>query len=159
MADNKTRVNWNGDARDLDLPETTVTEIGPGHFLVRSADTTFEVFETNGRLSNGLTLDQVELDVESPRERIIRERFQMSGASAAARTGKHIVKAPMPGLVRVVSTRIDDAVERTTTLLVLEAMKMENNIAAGVSGRVVRVLVEQGRSVDKNSPLVEIELT
>jgi biotin carboxyl carrier protein len=159
LADNLTRVYWNGEPRDLELPESSVTEVEPGHFIVRTGDRVEEVFEANGRLSNGRTLDQVELVVESNRERVIRERFQSTGTTGAAKSGTHVVKAPMPGLVRTVSTRIDDAVERTTTLLVLEAMKMENNISAGVAGKVVRVLVEQGKSVDKNSPLVEIELT
>lgn len=140
-------------------PAAEVTEIRPGHYLVRIGDAVHEVFESDGRLSNGLTLDQVEITVETAREKIIRERFQASGSVGATKSGTHVVKAPMPGLVRSVNATIDDLVERATTLLVLEAMKMENNIAAGVKGKVVKVLVEQGKSVEKNSPLIEIELT
>jgi biotin carboxyl carrier protein len=69
------------------------------------------------------------------------------------------IKAPMPGLVLNVMIAVDQEVSKGDNLLILEAMKMENNISAGVAGKVVRVLVEQGKSVDKNSPLVEIELT
>jgi biotin carboxyl carrier protein len=159
LSNETTRITWNGEARDVTTDKAGVTEIAPGHFLVRTGEETQEVFEVGGALSNGLTLDSVEISVETARERIIRERFQSSTASAATKTGMHVVKAPMPGLVRAVHTAIDDVVERATTLLVLEAMKMENNIAAGVVGKVVKVLVEQGRSVEKNSPLVEIEFS
>ena len=159
MTNEPTRIDWNGEPRDLTIADAIVTELAPGHYLVRVGDRVTEVFESNGQLSNGTTLDGSAVTVETAREKIIRERFQSSEGAGAAKSGVHVVKAPMPGLVRAINAAQDDLVERATTLLVLEAMKMENNIAAGVKGRIVKVLVEQGKSVEKNSPLVEIELS
>ena len=153
------RVQWNGAWREIPLAECEVTELGPRHYSVSHEGKHFEVFALpDGRLSDGLALDGIELKTESERERIIRERFQGAGPSGTVRTGTHVIRAPMPGLLRAVKVAPGEEVERTTTVLVLEAMKMENNILAGVKGRVARVLVTEGSSVEKNAPLLEIEL-
>ena len=159
------RIEWNGEVRDILLPEFEITELSPGHYLVSGDGAMFEIFEhsrtANGpiRLSDGQFLDGVEIKMESARERIIRERFQGNAPKGTVRTGAHVIKAPMPGLVRSVKITVGDLVEIHSTLLVLEAMKMENNILAGAKGRILKVLVGQGSSVEKNAALVEIELT
>ncbi|HEY3873975.1 MAG TPA: biotin/lipoyl-containing protein [Candidatus Kapabacteria bacterium] len=152
------RISWNGEWREIPLAETDVTEIGEGHFLVTIENRQVEVFALpDGRLSDGLALDGTELKIETERERIIRERFQQSGPSGTVRMGTHVVKAPMPGLVRSIKVQQGDAVERATTVVVLEAMKMENSILAGAKGRIKTVFATEGNSVEKNAPLLEIE--
>ena len=160
MSDNKTvRVSWNGEWADVPLAECQIKEIAPGHFLVTHGDHQAEIFALpDGRLSDGHSLDGLEISVESEPEKLIRERFQGGSLKGTVQTGSHVIKAPMPGLVRAVRVTAGDLVERGSTLLVLEAMKMENNILAGANGRVERVLVQEGNSVDKNARLVEIEL-
>jgi biotin carboxyl carrier protein len=153
------RIEWNGEWRESALGNYDVVELAPGHFLVSSGDENFEIFASrDGRLSDGGAIDGVEIKIETERERIVRERFQVTQLAGAVRTGSHVVKAPMPGLVRAVMVAAGDLVEANTTLLVLEAMKMENNILAGVKGRVDKILVEEGSSVEKNAKLIEIEL-
>ncbi len=155
----KQRFRWNDEWREIAFCEREITELAPGHFLVASENERFEVFALpDGTLSDGSALDGVSLGIESERDRIIRERFQDNALSGTIQTGVHVVKAPMPGLVRAVSVRPGDEVERTTTVLILEAMKMENNILASARGHVKRVLVEAGSSVEKNASLLEIEL-
>jgi biotin carboxyl carrier protein len=153
------RFRWNGEWRDILLAECEVTELAPGHFLVVSASGSFEVFALpDGTLSDGNAIEGVSLGIESERERIIRVRFQGTTLSGTIQAGSYVIKAPMPGLVRAVNVRPGDEVERTSIVLILEAMKMENNILANAKGRVTRVLVEQGSSVEKNASLIEIEL-
>jgi len=126
---------------------------------VVSASGSFEVFALpDGTLSDGNAIEGVSLGIESERERIIRVRFQGTTLSGTIQAGSYVIKAPMPGLVRAVNVRPGDEVERTSIVLILEAMKMENNILANAKGRVTRVLVEQGSSVEKNASLIEIEL-
>jgi biotin carboxyl carrier protein len=137
------RIQINGEWREIDASELKVEPLAPDHFLVWDGDSAFEVFETDGKLSDGHSLDRADVHYESERERIVRE---------------HFVKAPMPGMIRAVHVSAGDIVERDATLVVLEAMKMENNILAGVSGRVTKVHASEGKSVDKNAVLVEIEL-
>ncbi|HWF43959.1 MAG TPA: biotin/lipoyl-containing protein [Candidatus Kapabacteria bacterium] len=152
------RIEWNGEPRDVSIPELKVTALAPGHFLVSNGSRVEEIFIADGKLSDGHALDGIAITIETERERIIRERFQGSASGGTVHTGARVIKAPMPGLVRSVKVTAGDLVKRDSTLLVLEAMKMENNILAGVAGRVERVLVGEGSSVEKNAALIEIEL-
>jgi biotin carboxyl carrier protein len=154
----KKLVTIDGAPVEVDVQQSTVIQLGQGHYQVRTGNTVAEVFEQNGKLSNGNTLDGVSVSVESDRSRILRERFggDKLGAGAAATAGSHIVKAPMPGLVRALSVSLGDIVTKNSTLLVLEAMKMENNINAAVGGRIEKIFIEAGTSVEKNTKLIEI---
>ncbi|MCS7001767.1 MAG: biotin/lipoyl-binding protein [Dehalococcoidia bacterium] len=80
---------------------------------------------------------------------------QLSGV-APRRTGG-VIKAPMPGLVKAVLAQPGDVVERGTRLVVLEAMKMENDLAAPESGTVKEVKVSAGDKVDQGQVLVVLE--
>lgn len=65
--------------------------------------------------------------------------------------------APMPGLVLSVPVAVGEAVSRGQTLLVLEAMKMKNDLRAGRDGVVKAILVAPGDQVRYGEPLVEFE--
>jgi len=65
--------------------------------------------------------------------------------------------APMPGLVRSVNIAEGEAVMKSQTLLVLEAMKMEIRIQAPRDGIVKKLLVKQGQTVEREQVLIEIE--
>lgn len=159
MKNQKQRFEWNDEWREILPANAEITELAPGHYLVASENSRFEVFVLpDGTLSDGCALDGVSLRAETERERIIRDRFQAMTVSGTNQAGSVVIKSPMPGLVRAVKVQPGDRVERTTTVLVLEAMKMENNILASVNGHVKKILVEEGSSVEKNAGLVEIEV-
>lgn len=65
--------------------------------------------------------------------------------------------APMPGTVLKVLVKVGDKVEHGQPLLVLEAMKMENNINAASAGVVAAIAVNPGQSVDTGQLLLTIE--
>ena len=154
------RIQIDGEWRDIESSALRVEPLAPDHFLVWDGNTPFEVFANNDLFSDGHSLNGLEVKVESQRERIIRERFgDIGGVGKGIASGIHIVKAPMPGMVRAVPVRVGDAVERHSTLVVLEAMKMENNILAGMNGRVIKVHASEGTSVEKNGILIEIEIS
>lgn len=67
-----------------------------------------------------------------------------------------LVRAPMPGLVLRVEVVAGQHVLAGGGLVVLEAMKMENEIRSPGPGRVTAVLVEPGQAVEKGAPLVEV---
>lgn len=67
------------------------------------------------------------------------------------------VTSPMPGLVLDVQVKVGDTVEKDQALLVLEAMKMENVIAAPNDGIIAAVEVSAQDKVDKNQVLVRFE--
>ena len=64
--------------------------------------------------------------------------------------------APMPGIVVSILAKEGAQVEVGTTVLVMEAMKMENNISAHRSGTVRKVLVKVGQEVENGQALIEI---
>jgi biotin carboxyl carrier protein len=78
-------------------------------------------------------------------------------AAAAGPSGPAPVVAPMPGLVVRVTAAEGDEVEPGQGLVVMEAMKMENELRAPGKGRVKRVLVSPGTAVEKGAVLVEME--
>jgi len=78
-------------------------------------------------------------------------------AGAAGPSGPRPVKAIMPGIVREVLVGVGDEVEAGQSLLILEAMKMQNEIRADRAGTVKRVHVSPEDTVEKGARLVEIE--
>jgi biotin carboxyl carrier protein len=78
-------------------------------------------------------------------------------ARPAAAAGAGAVKAPLPGVVLSIPVKVGDAVKAADTVLVLEAMKMENAIHAGRDGKVASISVNPGDSVLEGTVLVTIE--
>lgn len=66
------------------------------------------------------------------------------------------LKAPLPGTITSVNVNVGDAVNAGDTVVVLEAMKMQNNIEAENSGTVKQILVKQGDAVLEGATLVVI---
>lgn len=79
-------------------------------------------------------------------------------SSAPPRRSDGRVKAPIPGLITQVLVAPDQTVEIGQAVVVLEAMKMENELHAPTSGRVRAIHVTPGQSVLRNDVLIEIEL-
>ncbi len=77
--------------------------------------------------------------------------------AAAAAGGAGAVKCPLPGTVLAVKVAVGDKVAPGQTLVVLEAMKMENNIDADRAGVVKQILVQQGATVMEGDNLIVIE--
>lgn len=102
-----------------------------------------------------------ELDVAGARHRaeVVDDRTRairaMTGQSAAPK-GPAAIKAPMPGLVTRIEVEAGDSVRAGQGIVVIEAMKMENELRADADGIVDRVLVEAGQAVEKGAVLVQM---
>lgn len=77
-------------------------------------------------------------------------------APAAAPAGGETVNAPMPGNILAVNVTVGQAVKKGDVLLVLEAMKMENEIMSPVDGTVTSVAVTKGATVETGAVLCVI---
>jgi acetyl/propionyl-CoA carboxylase alpha subunit len=84
-------------------------------------------------------------------------RARDAGAHGAQDAGPQRITAPMPGKVVRVLAKAGDEVKARQGLVVVEAMKMENELRAARDGRVREVLVSEGQSVDAGTPLVIVE--
>ena len=67
-----------------------------------------------------------------------------------------VIESPMPGNIMNIKVKKGDRVEKGQVVLILEAMKMENDIVAESTGTVSKILVEVGSSVQAGAPLIEI---
>jgi pyruvate carboxylase subunit B len=92
-------------------------------------------------------------EVVDERTRVIREMT----AVAAGPAGPTPVRAPMPGMVVRVEVAEGDGVRAGQGVVIIEAMKMENELCAEGAGVVVGVRVREGQAVEKDQILVDIE--
>ena len=80
-----------------------------------------------------------------------------AAAPAAAAVNGHAIKTPLPGVIIDVKVNVGDAVKKGDTVVVLEAMKMENNINADRDGKVTAVQIAKGDTVADGAVLIVIE--
>lgn len=66
------------------------------------------------------------------------------------------VQAPMPGTILDIKVAVGDTVSRGQTVVILEAMKMENDIVASCNGKITSILVSKGDTVNSDDVLVTI---
>ncbi len=125
--------------------------------LVTLGDEVHRVVARRGETRGSYTLwvDGFRYEVEAldERTRAIRE---LSGA-AAAPTGPAPLKAPMPGMIVRVAVQVGDAVVPGQSLVVMEAMKMENELRATAAATVKAVRAQPGTAVEKGAVLLELE--
>jgi len=77
--------------------------------------------------------------------------------SASVHVGPHTVLSPMPGRIVDVKVAVGDEVEAGAPVVIMEAMKMQNELATAVGGIVSEILVAVGDTVDSHATLVVIE--
>ena len=85
------------------------------------------------------------------------QRINQMGFSLGNTKQVNAVKAPMPGLILDLSVTVGQEVAENDNLLILEAMKMENNLSAPRAGVIKAIHVEKGATVDKGQLLIEFE--
>jgi methylmalonyl-coA decarboxylase, gamma subunit len=95
---------------------------------------------------------------EAPAAALAEQPAAAASAPSASEAGKgNPVKAPLPGVVTKVLVKAGQAVKKGENILVLEAMKMENNITAESDGTVTAVCVNPGDSVLEGTVLLTID--
>jgi len=87
------------------------------------------------------------------KEEIVRKE---ETATAPVKEGNIKVQAPMPGNIWKIKASVGAKVNKHEVLLILEAMKMENEIVAPEAGTVTSILVKEGDSVEPGKILVEM---
>ena len=124
------------------------------HLLVdgRSYALAATAAERRGRWHIGVGAERFTADATDERTRAIRE--MTGGADDVA--DKTIV-APMPGLVVKVEVEVGQAVKAGQGVVVVEAMKMENELKAPADGVIAKIEVQPGQTVDKGAVLLVLE--
>jgi 3-methylcrotonyl-CoA carboxylase alpha subunit len=99
-----------------------------------------------------VSVGQREFDLE-----VLTPAEAVEAVSAARGSGPSRVMAPIPGKVVAIKVKPGDLVEPGQALVVLEAMKMENELAADQAGKVAAIHVSAGDTVEGGELLVELE--
>lgn len=92
------------------------------------------------------------ITVEDERER----RLRAAAGGGVAESGEFILKAPMPGLVVAIPVSEGQEVKKGQVLLILESMKMQNELKAPRDGIVQRIKVKTGESVEQKQTLLNV---
>lgn len=162
-------VDLNGERQEVDVTGETVTVDGHGILakveeiegtpvrVLTIGSEVHRVVVRRGATRGSYTLwvDGFRFDGEAldERTRAIRDITAVSGKAS----GPAPVVAPMPGLIVRVNVAEGDTVQPGQGVVVMEAMKMENELRAARDGRVREVLVSEGQSVDAGASLMIVE--
>ena len=92
-----------------------------------------------------------EIAVEDERDRALEGSLH-----SIHKSGEAMVRAPMPGLVLSLPMDAGADVERGQTVVILEAMKMENDLASPITGKVKEIMVSKGQTVNQGDVLVVV---
>jgi pyruvate carboxylase subunit B len=145
------RVGELGESATLDPADSIpVRTLRMGDRVVRVV-----VHSREGRGRYALDIDGHRYHVEALGERA--RAIQELAAKSAPPAGPAPVIAPMPGLIVRVNVAVGDTVAAGQGVLVMEAMKMENELRASAAATVKTVRVVQGTAVEKGTVLIELE--
>ena len=104
---------------------------------------------------------KVEMEPEAEKKKVVlgqpAAESNDEATPAANVNTSNAVKAPLPGVITSIEVEVGQDVKAGDTVIVLEAMKMANNIEAEKDGKVTAICVKQGESVLEDAPLVVIE--
>ena len=95
----------------------------------------------------------IHVRLEDEKSRLERKFWK----ATASHLGIQTVRAPMPGLVTAVNVQQGNTIEVGKSLLILEAMKMENEIRSPIAGKVKTISILKGNPVEKGQALMTIE--
>lgn len=112
--------------------------------------------------SNKLNNDQYSFLVDGHYfESVIRTQLEEDAAlilnNRTNKNSRNIIKSPMPGLILRINKNIGDSIKVGDSLLLLEAMKMENEIRSTTNGIISDIFISEGKSVEKNQELILIK--
>ncbi len=85
-----------------------------------------------------------------------RTRSLTSAAASAHGSGEARIRAPMPGLVVGIPLEVGSSVTRGQTVIILEAMKMENDLSTPINGAIKEIRVSKGQTVNQGDVLVVV---
>lgn len=133
-------------------PHWQISEVEPGLYSILDGTRSLEARVSRNHTGFIVDLDGrvLSIELEDPRE--LRK-----GARHHGRHGRADISAPMPGKVVRILVAAGDTVEEGQGLIVVEAMKMQNELKASKGGKVVAIAAKEGANIAAGQVLVTLE--
>ena len=144
-------VKFNGSERSIDI-----SKLSEYTYQVQMDNKVFHITAhklENSKYSFLIDGHYFESVVRTKLEERASEILEQSEKSA----GEQIITSPMPGLILRLDKNLGDHVKKGESLILLEAMKMENELRAPKDGIISEIFVEEGSSVEKNQQLIHLK--
>ena len=143
----------NGNETSVDL-----VELRDGHFHIIKDNKSYSAALVSFNAEEKLLVlningTEYEVSVKDKNDLLLQQLGISSQSSSAVQS----VKAPMPGLIINIAVNVGDEVKKGDSLLILEAMKMENVIKSPRDGKIKKINTELRKAVEKNQVLLEFE--
>lgn len=150
---NKSEISVNSQPFKWDMVEI---KDGNFHILYNNRSFNAEVLEADYQTKSFLIKINKSKYSISLKDRfdILLDQLGMSNASAVK---VNDLKAPMPGLIVDIKVEVGDTVKKGDTILILEAMKMENILKASGDGKIKAIKIVAKQNVEKNQVMIEFE--
>ena len=108
-------------------------------------------YEVEVEAGQAMLIDEYEAYAPAP----IAPAAPVAAAPVSVAAGE-VVKSPMPGNILKINVSLGQKVNEGDALLILEAMKMENEVVAPKSGTIAQIIVSKGAVVETGAPLIVI---
>lgn len=162
MLDSTYKLNVNG-SYEFDINEAVLTE----QDIIATGKDTYHCISDNSSikskiLSTDISNKLIEVEIDGTTYQVkIKDSYDQlvkkMGLSANVIKKLSDIKAPMPGLVLEIMVAAGDQLEEGDSIMILEAMKMENVIKAPGAMTIKEVMITKGDAVDKNQILINLE--
>ena len=135
----------------------------PYRVVVNNSDSSIIELEVNGTpYKVELEQKDVKIGTKIKKQAITTPTPQSASTPLVTRPksgdgGKNCIQSPLPGIILDIKCNVGDSVKKGDTIMILEAMKMENNILANANGKVSEILIKTGDSVLEGDQLVILE--
>jgi biotin carboxyl carrier protein len=149
---NETEVKLNGEKLNYDLQKLNYQ-----NYLLRINNTYYEISseqvnnEKFSFLVNGIKVDLI------ARTELQERAKNLIDASKSSLSSTVDINAPMPGMILKINKNNGDEIKKGDSVLILEAMKMENDLKSSVTGKIKKLFVSEGNAVEKGDRLFSIE--
>jgi biotin carboxyl carrier protein len=130
------------------------TALGNNRFIFILNDTShlIHIIKENDLFHVHLDGDYFAVRVEDERTRELRTLVEQ----ASQTSGQQVIIAPIPGFISKIKVKEGDTIKRGEGLIILEAMKMENEIKAEHNGTIEKIMIKEGTPVEKDQELLII---
>jgi biotin carboxyl carrier protein len=132
-----------------------VQELSKGEYSILVEGRSYHLFVVRSKSSSYATVNNFifEINEETLRDKLSKQLLKDSGSKTAIMN----MKAPMPGLITKIIKEEGSKINAGEGILIVEAMKMENEIKSTKSGIVKKIFVKEKQTVEKNDILFTIE--